>query len=108
MAKRVNETSFQREVLESETPVLVEFYSDGCLGCKQFSPVLGEMEDIYEEEIKIVKVNAAFTKGLAEKYDVSQFPTILFFSEGKVKCRLDGIVPRMELEAVIKSCVAGV
>lgn len=107
MAKRVNETSFQKEVLEAGRPVLVEFYSDGCLGCKQFSPVLGELEDTYEERIKIVKVNAMFSRELARTYAVKDFPTILFFNHGIQTGRLDGIVPRMELEAAIRSCIAG-
>lgn len=54
MAKRVNEKNFHTEVLEEKAPVRVEFYSDGCLGCKQISPVLGDLEEQYEEQIKIV------------------------------------------------------
>ncbi|MDO4308092.1 MAG: thioredoxin domain-containing protein [Eubacteriales bacterium] len=102
MAKRVNKQSFTKEVLEAEEPVLVEFYSDGCLGCKQFSPVLGEMEDAYESRIKIVKVNAAFSEELKDEYGVEVYPTVLFFRNGKEDERLKGIVPRDKLEKVIE------
>lgn len=102
MAKRVNKQSFSREVLEAEEAVLVEFYSDGCLGCKQFSPVLGEMEEVYEARIKIVKVNGAFSEELKEEYGIEVYPTILFFQKGKEVERLRGIVPRDDLEKVIE------
>lgn len=102
MAKRINEKDFDAEVLSVSIPVLVEFYSDGCLGCKQISPVLGDMEDIYEEQIKIVKVNAMFSTGLKENYHVTKYPTILFFQDGKEQERLEGIVSREVLEDTLK------
>lgn len=102
MSIRVNEASFGREVLEEKRPVLVEFYSDGCLGCKQISPVLGELEDEYEKQIKIVKVNALFSEELKIKYDIEVYPTILIFREGKEAVRLKGIVSQEELEKAIQ------
>lgn len=105
MSIRVNEASFQSEVLGVSEPVLVEFYSDGCLGCKQISPVLGELEDEYEKEIKIVKVNALFSEELKNKYEVTVYPTILFFKKGEQIARLEGIVSQEELEAKIKEAL---
>lgn len=102
MAKRVNKQSFGTEVLNVGEPVLVEFYSDGCLGCKQFSPVLGEMEEAYESRMKIVKVNAAFSEDLKEEYGIEVYPTILIFNGGKEAERLTGLVCRDVLEDVIK------
>ena len=102
MAKRVNEKDFETEVLNAPVPVLVEFYSDGCLGCKQISPVLGDMEDTYEEQIKIVKVNALFSESLKEDYGVTVYPTILFFRDGKEQERLEGLVSKDVLEATLK------
>ena len=80
MSIRVNEASFQSEVRGVREPVLVEFYSDGCLGCKQISPVLGELEDEYEKEIKIVKVNALFSEELKNRYEVTVYPCLLYTS----------------------------
>lgn len=105
MSIRVNEASFQSEVLCVREPVLVEFYSDGCLGCKQISPVLGELEDEYEKEIKIVKVNALFSEELKNRYEVTVYPTILFFKKGQQIARLEGIVSQEELEAKIKEAL---
>lgn len=102
MAKRVNEKNFRAEVLDEKVPVLVEFYSDGCLGCKQISPVLGELEEEYEKQIKIVKVNAAFSEELREKYQIQVYPTILLFKDGKEMERLKGLAAQSVIEQVIK------
>ena len=60
MAARVSKDNFEAEVLQASTPVLVEFYSDSCIPCKQMSPILGDIEDDYEDRLKVVKVNANF------------------------------------------------
>lgn len=102
MAKRVNEKNFQAEVVDAEEPVLVEFYSDGCLGCKQISPVLGKLEEQYERQIKIVKVNAAFSEELKVKYRIEVYPTILLFRNGEEVKRLKGAVAQSVIEQVIR------
>ena len=60
MAKRVSSEDFEAEVLGSDLPVVVEFYSDSCIPCKQLSPILGGLEDDYEDQVKVVKVNVNF------------------------------------------------
>ena len=52
MAARISKDNFETEVLKSELPVLVEFYSDSCIPCKQMSPILGDIEDDYEDKLK--------------------------------------------------------
>lgn len=102
MAKRVSEADFQAEVLDGALPVLVEFYSDSCIPCKQLSPILGGLEDDYEDQIKIVKVNVNFDANLAAKYEVAASPTILIFKNGKEVRRVRGLVKRPELETIVK------
>ena len=102
MAKRVSEADFQAEVLDGALPVLVEFYSDSCIPCKQLSPVLGGLEDDYEDQIKIVKVNVNFDADLAAKYEVAASPTILIFKNGEEVRRVRGLVKRPELETIVK------
>lgn len=102
MAKRVSEADFQAEVLDGALPVLVEFYSDSCIPCKQLSPILGGLEDDYEDQIKIVKVNVNFDADLAAKYEVAASPTILIFKNGEeVRC-VRGLVKRPVLETIVK------
>ena len=102
MAKRVSSEDFETEVLGSDLPVVVEFYSDSCIPCKQLSPILGGLEDDYEDQVKVVKVNVNFDAGLAQKYEVATSPTLLFFKDGSEVERIRGLVKRPELEETVK------
>lgn len=102
MAKRVSGADFQAEVLDEKLPVLAEFYSDSCIPCKQLSPILGGIEDDYEGQIRIVKVNVNFDADLAAKYEVAASPTILIFRDGEEVRRVRGLVKRPELEMILK------
>ncbi len=105
MAKRVSASEFQAEVLESALPVIVEFYSDSCIPCKQLSPILGGIEDDYEEQLKVVKVNVNFDADLAAEYQVAASPTILFFKDGQEQNRIRGLAKRPALEEVIQTLI---
>lgn len=102
MAVRVNKDNFEDEILNSGGLILADFYSDSCVPCKRMSPILAEIEEKYEEHIKIVKININFDLELAEKYEVQSVPTILFFKNGEVAARLgtpiktDNIVSAIE------------
>ena len=105
MAKRVSSEDFEAEVLGSDLPVVVEFYSDSCIPCKQLSPILGGLEDDYEDQVKVVKVNVNFDAGLAQKYEVAASPTLLFFKDGSEVERIRGLVKRPKLEETVKKVV---
>lgn len=79
-------------------PTIVEFYSDSCIPCKQLSPILGGIEDDYEDKVNVYKVNVNFDAELAEKYAVMASPTILFFKGGEEVSRIRGLVKRNALE----------
>ena len=70
MAQRINKDNFEEKVLKNPLPVLVDFYSDSCIPCKQLSPVLGDIEDEREDTLSVYKVNVNYDMELAEKYDV--------------------------------------
>lgn len=101
MAARISKDNFEAEVLNSELPVLVEFYSDSCIPCKQMSPILGGIEDDYEDKLKVVKVNVNFDAELAEKYSVMASPTLLLFKDGQEVERARGLTKRPKLEELI-------
>ena len=103
MAKRIGTAEFEAEVLKEKLPVIVEFYSDSCIPCKQLSPILGGIEDDYEDQVKVVKVNVNFDADLAGEYQVMASPTILFFKDGREVDRIRGLVKRPELEGKVKS-----
>lgn len=101
----VTNDSFETEVLKSEKPVLLEFYSDSCIPCKRMSPVLAELDEEYEG-LKVSKLNIKFGAETAKKYEVMASPTIIFFKDGDEVKRIRGIAKKAELEAVIKEVLA--
>jgi thioredoxin 1 len=105
LAVRVKEENFETEVLRADIPVLVEFYSDSCIPCKQMSPILGDLEEDYENRLKIVKVNINYDANIAENYHIMASPTFLFFQKGKEIKRIRGIQKKAELETIINNIV---
>ena len=103
MAARVNQETFQKEVLEADKLVLADFYSDSCIPCKRLSPVLSELEETYSDVLKVVKINVNFYQALAEQYTVQAAPTLIFFHNGEEKSRLRGAVKKAEITEVIDS-----
>lgn len=101
MAIRVNEANFETEVLKADIPVLVEFYSDSCIPCKQMSPIIGDLEEEYENNVKIVKVNVNFDEILAQKYGILASPTILFLKNGHEVNRTRGFKIKAQLEEIL-------
>ena len=102
MPARVNAESFDAEVLQSDKPVLVDFYSDSCVPCKRMNPLLAELEQTYAEILKIVKVNVNFDRELAERYAVQAAPTLVFFQNGTESGRLRGAVNKAQLTELIE------
>ena len=103
MAARVNQETFQKEVLEADKLVLADFYSDSCIPCKRLSPVLSELEETYSDVLKVVKINVNFDQALAEQYAVQAAPTLIFFHNREEKSRLRGAVKKAEITEVIDS-----
>lgn len=102
MALRVNKDNFEEQVLQQELPVIVDFYSDSCVPCKQLSPILGDIEDDHEDTLRVVKVNVNFDAELAEKYSVMASPTLIYFKDGKEVSRSRGLVSKDAIEEVLK------
>jgi thioredoxin 1 len=108
MSKRVTETTdkdFDQDVLQSTTPVLVDFWAPWCGPCKSIAPVLDQLADEYDGKLKIVKVNVDHHKEAAMKYNVRGIPKLIIFKGGEVKQEITGAVPRPEIEDAIKKVV---
>ncbi len=103
MAERVNQETFQKEVLEADGLVLADFYSDSCVPCKRLAPVLAELEETYGDALKVVKVNINFDLPLAEKCEVTAAPTLIFFKNGAEQDRRRGLVKKAELTEIVES-----
>lgn len=102
MPARIGEAEFSAEVIDSQVPVLVDFYSDSCIPCKRMSPILSQLETEYADSIKIVKVNTNFEKELVEKYSILAAPTLVLFKNGEEVSRIRGAAKKDEIITLIK------
>jgi len=95
----LTQESFANEVLQSPTPVLVDFWAEWCGPCKMITPVLNELADEYAGRVKIGKVNIDDHQGLATAYGVRAIPTLLMFQKGQVVEQLVGARSKRDLKA---------
>jgi len=104
MAAAVNVTdgNFKQEVLESQVPVLADFWAEWCVPCKMVGPILDQLAEDYKDKIKVAKINVDEQGELASRYNIVSIPTIMLFHNGDVARQQMGAVPRKVLEEMIK------
>jgi thioredoxin 1 len=89
-AQHIVSSEFAQEVLESTTPVLVDFYATWCPPCKMLAPILDQMTGEFEGRVKIVKVNVDEETALASAFRIDSVPTLIAFHDGKMVNRTPG------------------
>ncbi len=97
----ITEANFEKEVLESDIPVLVDFWADWCGPCKMLSPMIADIAKEYEGKVKVGKINIDEEQGLAMKYRVASIPTLVVFKGGEAVKRSVGAVPKSQIEALL-------
>jgi thioredoxin 1 len=102
----VSDNNFQAEVLESETPVLVDFWAPWCGPCRLVTPVLEQIADERGEDLKIVKLNVDENQQVAGNFQVMQIPTLILFKGGEVAKKVIGAQPKRKLEAELEPVLA--
>jgi thioredoxin 1 len=95
---QVTTATFRREVLESEVPVVVDFYADWCEPCRMVSPAIAALSDEWDGRIRFVKVDIDKSPELAEAYGVMSIPTIMLFERGEVAGWVVGARPGYLIE----------
>lgn len=101
----LTDSNFEAEVLQSATPVLVDFWATWCAPCKAIAPVIDAIAEEYEGKVKVGKVNVDDNPGTPGKYGVRGIPTVILFKEGKVVDQVVGAVPKTQLEALLKKAL---
>ena len=98
MSKMINKEEFEKEVLGSKEPVLVDFYADWCGPCRMLSPIMEEIS----KSTKVVKINVDQETELAEKYGVMSIPCVVAFKNGKEINRSIGLKSKEDIEKLLK------
>jgi len=94
----LTQDNFAKEVLESSTPILVDFWAEWCGPCKMIAPVLDELAEEYDGKVRIGKVNIDNEQGLAAEYGVRAIPTLLLFQNGQVAEQIVGLKSKRDLK----------
>jgi thioredoxin 1 len=95
----LTQENFSQEVLQSPTPVLVDFWAQWCNPCRALTPILDELADEYDGRVKIGKVNIDDQQALATEYGVRAIPTLLLFNQGQVADQIVGLRSKRDLKA---------
>lgn len=102
MAMKFNESNFEKEVLQSDVPVMVDFWAEWCMPCRMLGPVIEEIAKEKDGVCKVGKVNVDESQSLAMKYGVMNIPTVLVFKNGQVADKSIGVVPKEKLLNMLK------
>jgi thioredoxin 1 len=101
LIKHVNASTFKQEVLESDIPVLVDFWAPWCGPCRMLAPILEDIAREYQGRLKVVKLNTDENPITANAYGIQGIPTLILFTRGFARERLVGLMPKQHIMAKI-------
>ncbi|HVW66919.1 MAG TPA: thioredoxin [Candidatus Peribacteraceae bacterium] len=98
MSHAVTDADFDKEVLQSNLPVLVDFWAPWCGPCKAMLPVMEELEKTYDGKVKLVKINVDENTDVPGKYNVMSIPTFIIFKDGKIASQFVGARSKADMQ----------
>lgn len=102
---QVNDKNFEVEVLQSDLPVLVDFWATWCGPCKSVSPIVDDLSKEYSGRVKVAKLNVDENPATPSQYGVRGIPTLILFKGGKILEQIVGAVPKTRLTAMIEKAL---
>jgi len=101
----ISQDNFTDEVVQSQIPVVVDFWAEWCMPCKMIAPVLEQISQDYAGKLKVAKVNVDDNGEIAQQFNIVSIPTLLLFKDGEVVGQQVGAVPRETIEGMFKAYV---
>jgi thioredoxin 1 len=99
--KIIDDMSTFNEIINSSTPVLVDFYADWCAPCRMMAPILQQVSKEMEGKVKVIKVNVDKNGDAAQKYQIRSIPTMILFRNGKVQWQGVGVMQADQIKSII-------
>jgi thioredoxin 1 len=97
----LTDDNFEREVLKSDVPVLVDFWAEWCMPCKMLTPTIEKLAKDYQGKVKVGKVDTDSNRDTAIKYSISNIPTVILFKNGEMNQRFVGLRPEKDFKAAL-------
>ncbi len=102
----INDSNFESEVVNSDVPVLIDFWAPWCGPCKAVAPMVEEISSSYEGRIKVGKLNVDENQSTTMKFGIRSIPTLIMFKGGEAVDQIIGAVPKGEIERVVEKSLA--
>jgi thioredoxin 1 len=97
------DSNFETEVLQSDQPVLVDFWAEWCMPCRMLAPTIDKIAESYSEKVKVGKLDTDSNREIAIKYQISAIPTVILFKDGQVAQKFVGLKQEREFKEAIDS-----
>ncbi len=101
----LTDADFEQEVINSDTPVLVDFWAPWCGPCRMLAPIVEEIAEAYSGKIKVGKLNVDNNQETTVKFGIRSIPTLILFKDGKPLDQVIGAVPKSELENLVNKAL---
>jgi thioredoxin 1 len=105
MALTLNETNFQSEVIDSNVPVLVDFWAEWCMPCRMLAPTIDQIADEFAGKAKVGKVDTDNNQAIGVQYEISAIPTVIIFHAGQPVRKFVGLTNKADLAAALNDLV---